>query len=184
MNFSCWFNRNSVNRCKQKITSMKTKSNSRSGFFIPRVVLGFALCSAGLLLTLAGLNKSGAETPSTKIVTSQPGTWTATGSMNFERAAFTATLLPNGKVLVAGGCTQPFVLCHDGIASAELYDPSTGTWTPTGSMTTPRTSHTATLLPSGKVLVAGGENDLVGFSTAELYDPNAGTWTPTGSMNT
>ena len=134
---------------------MKAKSNSRSAFLIPRVVLGFALCSAGVLLALAALNKSGAETPVAKIVAPQPGTWTATGSLNTARAQHTATLLPNGKVLVAGGCTQPFTLCHDGIASAELYDPSTGTWTSTGFMTTRRSHHTATLLPSGKVLVTG-----------------------------
>ena len=163
---------------------MKKRSASQSAFFHSRVVIGLILCSAGVLLALAALNKSGAETPATKIVTSQPGTWTATGSMNVARAGFTSTLLPNGKVLVAGGCTQPFVLCHDGIASAELYDPSTGGWTPTGSMTTPRVSHTATLLPSGKVLVAGGEDDVVGRSSAELYDPSAGTWTLTGNMNT
>ena len=66
----------------------------------------------------------------------------------------TATLLPTGKVLVAGGCR---VVGSD-LSSAELYDPATGTWTATGSLGTARQHHTATLLPSGKVLVAGGHN--------------------------
>ena len=163
---------------------MKKKSASQSAFFNPRVLIDFVLCSIGVSLALAGWSKSVMGTVRHEATNQTPGTWTATGSMSVARASFTATLLPNGKVLVAGGCTQPLVLCHDGIASAELYDPSTGIWTPTASMTTPRVSHTATLLPNGKVLVTGGENDLVGFSTAELYDPSAGTWTPTGSMNT
>ena len=63
----------------------------------------------------------------------------------------TATLLPNGKVLVAGGSSS-----FGDLASAELYDPASGTWTATGSLTPHATSHTATLLPNGKVLVAGG----------------------------
>ena len=65
----------------------------------------------------------------------------------------TATLLPNGKVLVAGGVVTAAIL----LASAELYDPATGTWTATGSLNTARYYHTATLLPNGKVLVAGGD---------------------------
>ena len=67
------------------------------------------------------------------------------------RVHHTATLLPNGKVLVAGGYTTTAPL-----ASAELYDPASGTWTATGSLVTARDDHTATLLPNGKVLVAGG----------------------------
>jgi hypothetical protein len=79
------------------------------------------------------------------------GTWTVTGSMGRQRDGHTATLLPSGKVLVAGGFGNTGYL-----GSAELYDPATGLWTVTGSMGRPRELHTATLLPSGKVLVAGG----------------------------
>ncbi|HEY0092865.1 MAG TPA: kelch repeat-containing protein [Archangium sp.] len=83
--------------------------------------------------------------------------------MTAARAYHTATLLPSGKVLVTGGSTRDAIL-----ASAEVYDPHTSTWTPTASMLTTRGSHTATLLPSsGNVLVTGGGNT----PRAELYAP-------------
>ena len=82
-----------------------------------------------------------------------PFTFDNTGSLNTARYRHTATLLSNGKVLVAGGDTSGSYL-----TSAELYDPASGTWTATGSLNTARADHTATLLPNGKVLVAGGYN--------------------------
>src|SRR6266446_5141055 len=107
-------------------------------------------------------------------------TWTATGSLNTARYFHTATLLPDGKVLVAGGWDgfNPFT-------SAERYDPSSGMWRTTGSLHIARELHTATLLPNGMVLVAGGR-DSSGqpLDSAELYDPASGTWTDTGSLNT
>ncbi|TLY34022.1 MAG: hypothetical protein E6K62_06265 [Nitrospirae bacterium] len=124
-----------------------------------------------------------------------PGTFTTTGSMSNARSVHTATLLPsgkvlvavrhtstllpNGKVLLAGG--SPISSSGISLASAELYDPATGTFTPTGSMGTARQTHTATLLPTGKVLIAGGSSTL---ASAELYDPATGTFSPTGSMGT
>jgi len=104
--------------------------------------------------------------------------WVRTGDMNAARRDHRATLLPSGKVLVAGGIVDETVL-----ATAELYDPATGTWSPTGSMSVPRVSHTLTLLPTGKVLVAGGFNRSEGVSrTAEIYDPETGQWSPTGAL--
>jgi N-acetylneuraminic acid mutarotase len=94
------------------------------------------------------------------------------------RRDHTVTLLPNGKVLVTGGYnTTSFQL-----ASAEVYDPGTGTWAPTTSMISVRRVHTATLLPSGKVLVTGGDNGNVMLTSAEVYDPVTSTWASTASM--
>ena len=111
-----------------------------------------------------------------------PGTWTITGSLNIARAAHTATLLPNGDELVAGGQDAS----GNALASAELYNPTIGTWTVTGSMATARKSHTATLLANGEVLVVGGLGNsnpqAPCLATAELYNPSTGQWSETGSI--
>jgi hypothetical protein len=106
------------------------------------------------------------------------GAFLVTGSLNTARYDHTATLLPSGMVLVAGGYNGGY------LASAELYDPASGAWTATGSLNTARASYTATLLPNGMVLVAGGEDNSDLLASAELYDPASGTWTATGSLNT
>jgi hypothetical protein len=107
------------------------------------------------------------------------GTWANTGSLNTARTDHTATLLPNGQVLVAGGIDASATP----IASAELYNPATGIWTRTGSMAEAREGHTATLLPNGEVLVVGGSTALAScVSTAELYNPSTGRWATTGNM--
>jgi WD40 repeat protein len=103
------------------------------------------------------------------------GTWSATGPMQVGRVGHTATLLPDGSVLVAGGSTNAGSLRR----SAELYDPVSGTWSAAASMGEDRYFHTATLLPDGRVLVTGG-GSLV--RSAELYDPISGTWAPTAGM--
>jgi hypothetical protein len=110
-------------------------------------------------------------------------TFVPTGSMTSPRLVHTATLLNNGKVLIMGGCNN-FYVAEPGCVydSAELYDPATGSFTPTGSMTTPRYFPTATLLSNGKVLIAGGHSGSEAIATAELYDPATGTFTATGSM--
>ena len=104
--------------------------------------------------------------------------WSYTGSLNTGRVRHTATLLSNGKMLVVGGSIWDGGH-YSGLASAELYDPATGAWSITGSLNVSRSGHTATLLPNGKVLVAGDGNN-----TAEVYDPLTEAWSLTGSLPT
>src|SRR6516164_100458 len=110
-----------------------------------------------------------------------PFTFNNTGNLTTARLIHTATLLNNGKVLVAGGTLSDF---NTPLSSAELYDPASGTWTATGSLNTARFFHTATLLPNGKVLVAGGQGSGGFLTSAELYDPSTGSWTATGDLPT
>ena len=137
---------------------------------------------------------SGVELSTSELYHPGSGTWTATGSMSVPRAGQTATLLPDGDVLVAGGgCDQGRGNCDAGsfltnLKSAELYDPTTGTWAKTGSMRYGRQFFSASLLSDGNVLVAGGfsgcDDDFCSdLSSAELYDPAHGTWSSTGAMH-
>jgi hypothetical protein len=122
---------------------------------------------------------SASAAPSPTADESATSPWTATGNMVTPRQYHTATLLYDGRVLVAGGGNSQYV------AQAELYDPNTGTWTATGKMIEARYGHTATLLLDGTVLVSGGIDDNSGvLSSAELYDPTSGKWTATGKMAT
>ena len=109
----------------------------------------------------------------------EAGSVNSVGGMTARRAAHTATLLPNGKVLIAGG----FAGDENSLASAEVFDLTTSTFSPAGNMSATRAGHTATLLPNGKVLIAGGYNGSY-LTSAELYDPSARTFTPTARMVT
>ncbi len=106
------------------------------------------------------------------------GTFNYAGEMNVARAYHTATLLPNGKVLIAGGRRS----VRDELDSAELYEPALHKFTPTGKMHSARAAHTATLLTDGRVLIAGGFRPGQALASAELYDPVSGTFSPTGAM--
>lgn len=107
------------------------------------------------------------------------GKWRSAGSMKAGRMAMSATLLPNGMVLIAGGQTA----AKDALGSAELYNPASGSFVLTGRLVTPRSGHSATLLAGGLVLMAGGENvSGVSIRKAELYNPNTGLFAATGSM--
>lgn len=107
------------------------------------------------------------------------GVINAVRSMTTQRAAHTATLLPGGKVLVAGG----FAGGGSSLASVEVFDPATSTFASAGNMNAARAGHTATLLPNGKVLIAGGYDGSY-LASAEVYDPAARTFKPAGRMVT
>jgi hypothetical protein len=110
--------------------------------------------------------------------------------MTTYRQSPSATLLPNGQVLVAGGWkviqvqTNPPAYTSISLSSAELYDPTSGNWTATtNAMTVARNDHTASLLPSGQVLLVGGfKNGPGDLASLELFDPVAGAWIPTTNM--
>jgi hypothetical protein len=108
------------------------------------------------------------------------GQFTPTGDMTVPRAEGTATLLPDGRVLIAGGVDAANEVATQ---SAEVYDPETGRFAPTGDMTVARAYHVAAPLPDGRVLIAGGEPDLQHtLASAEVYDEHAGRFTPVGTM--
>jgi hypothetical protein len=114
------------------------------------------------------------------------GRFAATGTMGATRWSHSATLLPNGKVLIAGSafsCSWGFCTNLTAASSAEIYDPGTARFTTTGNLAQPTYSHTATLLPNGKVLLAGGASTALN-ADAEIYDPDSGTFTTIGSMST
>ena len=132
--------------------------------------------------TITGSNSAGSVSAQITITVDDPlvGEWLSADAMdNKGRIRHTATLLGNGKVLVAGGFGPGGVL-----ESTELYDPAADNWSNAGGLSQQRQNATATLLRDGRVLVAGGYVNGGGTSlaSAELYDPGAGTWSTTGSM--
>ena len=151
---------------------------------VPRSGHSATLLMDGRVLVAGGWSPTDVILDSTELYDSVTGKWTSTGSLTRPRGGHTATLLPGGKVLViGGGGTAHSDPTGEVLGSAELYDPATGIWSPTGSLNTPRASFTATLLDTGKVLVAGGiDNADDGLASAELYDPAMGIWSFTGGL--
>ncbi|HEY4273516.1 MAG TPA: kelch repeat-containing protein [Candidatus Udaeobacter sp.] len=153
---------------KTAITSLRNNTDNAGQAKRPLYKLEFAL-----IITALAVSATAAWAGVTA------GTWSQTGSMSVGRFSFTATVLQNGKVLVAGGNTPGEIITN----TAELYAPATGTFTPTGNMHQARVGFSATRLLNGKVLVEGGaSNTQEALKTAELYDPATGTWSTTGNM--
>jgi len=150
---------------------------------------GRVLIAGGTMIETSAVSSSQIQLKSlssAELYDPRTGTFTPTGSMTTPRDGHTATLLPDGKVLIAGGgiANDPS-LSDPTLASAELYDPGTCTFSATGDMTVARWFQTATLLNNGKVLIAGGSQGpgpQTDLASTELYDPSTGTFTATGNM--
>src|SRR5271167_1108499 len=130
------------------------------------IIISFAVAVAAFRATVPSASRLGTLTPAAPML--EP------------RSGQTATLLPDGKVLIAGGMRRN----QDFYKSAELYDPATGTFQRTGEMSVGRVGHAAVLLRSGKVLIAGGWVGHGGTDSAELYDPATGKFTAIAKMTT
>ena len=180
-----------VNDCVGSTTKSAEIYNPASGTWsvtgsmkIARAEFVAVLLPTGKILVAGGctsydVNGCLAVTTAAELYNPTTGAWSSTGAMRAARMATTATVLINGKALIAGGQTA----ASDALGSSELYNPATGTFVLTGRLITPRSGHTATLLKSGMVLMAGGENvNGVSISKAELYNPATGTYAATGNM--
>jgi large repetitive protein len=159
-----------------------------TGMFTPTGPLSTArirhtatLLDDGCVLVVGGGGSENDALPlaSAEIYDPMTGTFTPTGSMTTPRGFHTATRLADGRVLISGGFSGPYMSPF--LASAEVWDPVTGTFTPTGSMAVPRSWATATLLADGSVLIVGGGNTEATYAAAERYDPTTGTF---GSVGT
>jgi hypothetical protein len=144
------------------------------------------LLKSGKVLITGGTQFSGYPTwlnatPTSELYDPVTRGFTNTGSMQVGRTQHTATLLADGRVLIAGGSTGNGVN-YVPASSTEVYDPAAGSFAAAASMATARGGHTATMLPSGKVLIAGGQDGAAALASAELYDPATNTFSPTGSM--
>ena len=146
--------------------------------------------TSALVLSLIAGQLSVIAPPANAATTIDP--WSSTGSLATAREEHTATRLVDGTVLVAGGQQEiqnpPGTVTRTVLSSTEIYDPAAGTFTAAGALLAPRRQHTATLLPSGKVLIVGGVtpsaipgNGDIAIFTAELYDPGTRSFTATGT---
>ena len=141
---------------------------------VPRSGQTITMLGDGRVLLTGGVQNAGfrSELSSAEIYDSGAGTFSATGSMSVPREGHTATMLRDGRVLIAGGSDNGI---HT-LDSAEIYDPSSGTFSRTGHLHQPRVAHVAAILGTGKVLIAGGgrggmPSGYISYDTAEMYDP-------------
>lgn len=142
-----------------------------------RHLASVALLFNGKVLVAGGLSSSTTGVlSSAELYNPETGTWSTTGSMSTARAVHPSVLLPNGKVLVAGGVTE--LGSGSVVQTAELYDPSTGTWSTVGSLSTARTviRRASVVMPTGQVVITGGRSSTtIGssstgtLSSAELF---------------
>ncbi len=158
-------------------------SSTADNLIAPRVVPTATLLADGRVLVIGGYGEvSGSFGPlaSAEIYDPSSVTWSGAGEMLTSRVGYTATVLSDGRVLVAGGASVP-----GGVPdrATEIYDPSTGSWSRAADTIERRERYTATLLKDGRILIAGGAgtSGLGGrppLTSAEVYDPATDTWTP------
>ena len=158
-------------------------SSTADNLIAPRVVPTATLLADGRVLVIGGYGEvSGSFGPlaSAEIYDPSSVTWSGAGEMSTSRVGYTATVLSDGRVLVAGGASVP-----GGVPdrATEIYDPSTGSWSRAADTIERRERYTATLLKDGRILIASGAgtSGLGGrppLTSAEVYDPATDTWTP------
>ncbi len=152
----------------------------------PRFDHTATLLPNGKVLIAAGLARNGEIEPTAELYDPHTGRFVSVGKMQSPRGwGSTATLLRNGKVLLSGGGRFSGCDASCYLATAELYDPSSNTFTAVRNMTTRRAGANAILLQNGDVLIVGGDDSSGGehVASAELYHPSTGTFSPTGSMH-
>jgi len=181
---------NNIPLASSELYNSASKTWSSTGNLnVARTSARAVLLANGMVLAMGGCINSdclGSTTATAEIYNPSTGKWTTASSMLKGRAEFVAVLLSSGNVLVAGGCISYSANgCLAVTTAAELYNPSTGRWSATGALRAARMAMTATVLTTGKVLIAGGQtaaNDALGSS--ELYNPAAGTFQLTGKLIT
>lgn len=148
---------------------------ARANHMATRLPDGRILVSGGALLNSAPQQVSEVYDPAT-------GLWSPAGTMGVGRENHTATLLPSGKVLAVGGSSSAGGLTY--FASTELYDPGVNAWTPAGASGGARVDPLVALLPTGRVLVAGGrDGGGAALASAQLYDRTSNTWAPAPALS-
>ncbi|MFI8962633.1 Kelch repeat-containing protein [Streptomyces sp. NPDC053493] len=148
----------------------------------------------GRILVAGGIGEAPGPVPATglgscEVYDPATGAWTPTGALREPRFSHSATLLPDGRVLVAGGAAVRSPDSHRTLRTAEAYDPASGTWTTVRPMTDARFGHPAVRLGDGRVLLAGGilavgRGSYAALALCELYDPAADRWTPAAGLAT
>lgn len=137
------------------------------------------LLDSGKVLIAGGYTSNTVAVASAELYDPATGTWSPAGNMGSSRWGVTLTRLPSGRVVAIGGYSSPG--SSSPVRHVDIYDPATNTWSPGSPVTFARGGHTATLLPSGRVLVIGGADSAVN-SIPELYDPATNTWVPAAGM--
>jgi N-acetylneuraminic acid mutarotase len=142
-----------------------------------------ARLASGKVLVAGGSAQPVSVTSSAEVYDPTAATWSFAGGQVLSRQQHTATRLVDGRILVVGGQGSAYSTTLPDLKSAQIYDPSTATWSATGSLTTGRFDHTATLLNDGRVLITGGLTPVnVTTNTCEIWDPATGIFTVVAPM--